>query len=87
MLIRESTSGYKHLDVGNIKLAFTRVCQEEIFRDVYFAANSLYYVESGSVTLRSKRDVLKIKKGEIALTKYIRILAKLAIFFGHALFF
>ncbi len=37
MLIRESISGNKHFDLGNIKVAFTRVCQEEIFRDVYFA--------------------------------------------------
>jgi len=69
MLIRESISGYKHLDLGNIKLAFTQVCQEEIFKDVYFAANSLYYVETGSAIIRSKEWEVKIKKGEIALIK------------------
>lgn len=69
MLIRESISGYKHLNLGNIKLAFTRVCKEEIFRDVYFAANSLYYVESGSAVLSAKNGETKIKKGEIALIK------------------
>ena len=69
MLIRESISEYKHVDLGNIKLAFTQVCQEEIFRDVYFAANSLYYVESGSAILWSNEEKTRIKKGEIALIK------------------
>ncbi len=69
MLIRESISGYKHVDLGNIKLAFTQVCQEEIFRDVYFAANSLYYVESGSAILYSNNNEVTIKKGEIALIR------------------
>jgi AraC-like DNA-binding protein len=69
MLIRQSISGYKHFDLGNIKLAFTQVCQEEIFRDVYFAANSLYYVESGSAILSSDKDDIKVRKGEIALIK------------------
>jgi len=61
-LIRQSTSGYKHFDLGNIKLAFTQVCEEEIFRDVYFAANSLYYVESGSAILSSDTNDVAIKK-------------------------
>ncbi len=69
MLIRESISGYKHIDLGNIKIAFTQVCQEEIFRDVYFAANSLYYVESGSATLHINGKDLTVKKGEICLIK------------------
>ncbi|MEJ0030705.1 MAG: AraC family transcriptional regulator [Bacteroidota bacterium] len=69
MLIRESISGYKHVDLGNIKLAFTQVCQEEIFRDVYFAANSLYYVESGSAIIYSNNDKVTIKKGEISLIR------------------
>ena len=69
MLIRESISGYKHLDLGNIKLAFTQICREDIFRDVYFAANSLYYVESGSAVLSSGDNDLTIKKGEICLIK------------------
>jgi len=69
MQIRESISGYKHFDLGNIKLAFTQVCKEEIFRDVYFAANSLYYVESGSAILYSNNDAVTIKKGEISLIK------------------
>lgn len=69
MLVRQSISGYKHFDLGNIKLAFTQVCQEEIFRNVYFASNSLYYVESGSATLSSGKDSIEIKKGEIAIIK------------------
>jgi AraC-like DNA-binding protein len=69
MLIRQSISGYKHFDLGNIKLAFTQVCQEEIFRDVYFAANSLYYVESGSAVLSSDNGSIKVRTGEIALIR------------------
>ncbi len=69
MLIRQSISGYKHFDLGNIKLAFTQVCAEDLFRDVYFAANSLYFVESGSAILRSGKDEVKLKKGEIAIIK------------------
>ena len=69
MLIRQSVSGYKHIDLGNIKLAFTQVCEEELFKDVYFAANSLYYVESGSAALHSGKDEIRIKKGEIAIIK------------------
>ncbi len=69
MLIRQSISGYKHFDLGNIKLAFTQVCQEDIFRNVYFASNALYYVESGSAVLRSHKDEVQIKKGEIAIIK------------------
>jgi hypothetical protein len=45
------------------------MCQEEIFRNVYFAANSLYYVESGSALLRTNKNEIKIKKGEIALIR------------------
>ncbi len=69
MLIRQSISGYKHFDLGNIKLAFTQVCQEDIFRNVYFASNALYYVESGSAVLHSDKDDVHIKKGEIAIIK------------------
>lgn len=69
MLIRQSISGYKHLDLGNIKLAFTQVCEEEMFRDVYFAANSLYYVQSGSAVLWSGKRKTKIKRGEIAIIR------------------
>jgi AraC-like DNA-binding protein len=69
MLIRQSISGYKHFDLGNIKLAFTQVCQEDIFRNVYFASNALYYVESGSAVLHSDKDEVHIKKGEIAIIK------------------
>lgn len=69
MLIRQSISGYKHFDLGNIKLAFTQVCQEDVFRNVYFAANALYYVETGSAVLRSYKDAVNIKEGEIAIIK------------------
>jgi len=69
MLIRQSISGYKHFDFGNIKLAFTQVCQEDIFRNVYFASNALYYVESGSAVLHSDKDEVHIEKDEIAIIK------------------
>jgi AraC-like DNA-binding protein len=69
MLIRQSISGYKHFDLGNIKLAFTQVCQEDIFRDVYFASNALYYVESGGAVLHTDKDEVHINKGEIAIIK------------------
>ena len=69
LLIRQSVSGYKHLDLGNIKLAFTQVCEEEIFRDVYFAANSLYYVESGNAEIYCNNNKTTIREGEICLIK------------------
>jgi AraC-like DNA-binding protein len=69
MLIRESISGYKHFDLGNIKLAFTQVCQEELFQNVYFAATSLYYVESGSAVLYSGKNKITVTKGEVCLIK------------------
>ncbi|HSZ32565.1 MAG TPA: AraC family transcriptional regulator [Puia sp.] len=69
MLIRQSISGYKHFDLGNIKLAFTQICKEDIFRNVYFASNALYYVESGSAVLRSVKEDVRIKKGEIAIIR------------------
>ena len=69
MLIRQSVSGYKHFDLGNIKLAFTQVCQEDIFRNVYFASNALYYVQEGSATLHAGTDKVNVKKGEIAIIK------------------
>lgn len=69
MLIRESITGYKHIDLGNIKLAFTQVCNEEIFRGVYFAANTLYYVESGSAVIYSNDKETAIRKGEVILIR------------------
>lgn len=69
MLIRQSISNYKHLDLGNIKLAFTQVCAEDIFKNVYFASNALYYVESGSAVLKSEKNEINIKKGEIAIIR------------------
>jgi AraC family transcriptional regulator, exoenzyme S synthesis regulatory protein ExsA len=69
MLIRQSISGYKHFDLGNIKLAFTKVCEEDIFRNIYFASNALYYVEAGSAVLYSDNDRVHISKGEIAIIK------------------
>jgi hypothetical protein len=38
-------------------------------QNVYFASNSLYYVESGSATLSSGKDNVEIRKGEIAIIK------------------
>ncbi|HVY74302.1 MAG TPA: AraC family transcriptional regulator [Puia sp.] len=69
MLIRQSIAGYKHIDLGNIKLAFTQVCQEDIFRNVYFASNALYYVEAGSAELHSGNISVNLEKGEIAIIK------------------
>jgi len=69
VLIRESISGYKHFDLGNIKLAFTQVCQEDTFRDVYFAANSLYYVEAGRAAISSKENKVEVGKGEVCLIR------------------
>ncbi|MEJ0101871.1 MAG: AraC family transcriptional regulator [Bacteroidota bacterium] len=69
MLIRQSISDYKHFDLGNIKLAFTQVCAEDLFRNVYFASNALYFVESGSAVLQSDKGEVNIKKGEIAIIK------------------
>lgn len=69
MLIRESIADYQHLDFGSIKLAFTQVCKDELFRDVYFAANSLYYVESGEVVLYSAGEEICLKKGDVAFIR------------------
>jgi len=69
MLIRQSISGYKHFDLGNIKLAFTQVCGEDLFRNVFFASNALYYVESGSAILYCGKEEVSIQKGEIAIIK------------------
>jgi len=69
MLIRESISGYRHIDFGNIKLAFTQVCNDELFKDVYFAANALYYVDTGSATFYGDGKKMEIKEGEIVLIR------------------
>jgi AraC family transcriptional regulator, exoenzyme S synthesis regulatory protein ExsA len=69
MLIRQSISDYKHFDLGSIKLAFTQICEEDVFRNVYFASNALYYVEAGSAVLYSGKEKVRIQKGEIALIK------------------
>lgn len=69
MLIRQSIADYKHFDLGNIKLAFTQVCKEDIFRNVYFASNALYYVEAGSAVLYSGKEEVCIQKNEIAVIK------------------
>jgi len=69
MLIKESISEYKHIDFGNIKLAFTIVCKDEMFRDVYFSANSLYYVQAGSAILYYGNTEVTLKTGEMALIK------------------
>lgn len=67
MLIRESVSDYRHIDAGNIKLAFTMVCSEELFQDVYSAANSLYHVRRGTAVLRCGREEVIVAEGEVAL--------------------
>lgn len=69
MLIRQSISDYKHLDFGNIKLAFTQVCKDELFKDVYFAAHALYYVEEGEALIQTKKEKIHIKKGEVAFIR------------------
>lgn len=67
MLIRRSITGYKHIDLGNIKLAFTQVCEPELFRDVFFSANAVYYVSTGSAVLRSPHGEVRLAEGEVAL--------------------
>jgi AraC-like DNA-binding protein len=57
------------MDFGNIKLAFTQVCKDELFKDVYFAANSLYYVECGKATFYTTNGKVMIERGEIVLIK------------------
>jgi AraC family transcriptional regulator, exoenzyme S synthesis regulatory protein ExsA len=69
MLIKESIVEYRHFDLGNIKLAFAIVCKDDLFRDVYFSANSLYYVESGTAILYCDNNEITLKKGEIGLIK------------------
>jgi AraC-like DNA-binding protein len=69
MLIRDSISGYRHINLGNIKLAFTQVCKDEVFQDIYFAANSLYYVESGTAVLYAGDTPTTVVKGESALIR------------------
>lgn len=44
------------------------MCEEELFEDVLVPANSLYYVEAGRATLKSKNNTIE-KKGEIAIIK------------------
>ena len=69
MRITDAITGYKYVDFGNIKLAFTQVCKDELFEDVYFAANSLYYVQSGSADIVSGEVINRVSKGEIVLIK------------------
>ena|ERR1700756_1623573 len=69
MLIKESISEYRYLNFGNIKLGFAMVCEDDVFRDVYFSANSLYFVETGTATLRAEGKLVTLKEGEIALIK------------------
>lgn len=74
MLIRESISGYRHIDVGNIKLIFSMVCRDELFRDVYFAASSLYHVERGAAVMRCGDEELRVEEGEVVLIKQHTVL-------------
>jgi AraC-like DNA-binding protein len=69
MEITDSVSGYKHADLGNIKLAFTQVCKDELFPDVYFAANALYYVVSGTAILHTAHGKITTQKGEVVLIR------------------
>ena len=69
MRITDAVAGYKYVDFGNIKLAFTQVCKDELFEDVYFAANSLYYVQSGSADIMFGGVVNRVSKGEIVLIR------------------
>lgn len=67
MLINDSISGYRHINLGNIKLAFTQVCKDKIFQDIYFAANSLYYVESGTSVFYTGANKITVATGESVL--------------------
>ncbi|HET6252962.1 MAG TPA: AraC family transcriptional regulator [Puia sp.] len=69
MRISESVSGYKHADLGNIKLAFTQICKDELFTDVYFAANALYFVVSGAAIIHTRQGKVNAKKGEAILIR------------------
>ena len=69
MIIKNSITGYKHLDIGNIKIAFTIVCSDDLFRDVYFNSNTLYLVKSGKAIIQTKSDEFILNKGEIILIK------------------
>lgn len=69
MLVTNAIAGYKYVDFGNIKLAFTQVCQDELFEDVYFAANTLYYVQSGMADLISDGKHMRVSLGETVLIK------------------
>lgn len=74
MLIKDSISGYKHLDVGNIKIAFTMVCKDDWFKNIYLNSNSIYIVKSGKAILKSRTNSLELNKGEVALIKQHSIL-------------
>lgn len=69
MLLRQSISDYRHLDLGNIKLAFTQVCKDELFQDVYFSAHALYYVQSGSALLYGDDEQVSVRPGELVRIK------------------
>ena len=69
MLIKDSISDYRYLNFGGIKLAYTMVCKDDTFRDVYFSANTLYFVETGTAVLQSGNTIVRLKEGEIALIR------------------
>ena len=69
MLIKDSISDYRYLNFGSIKLAYTMVCKDDIFRDVYFSANTLYFVETGTAVLQSGKTSVTLQQGEIALIR------------------
>jgi AraC-like DNA-binding protein len=69
MNIKESIADYKHLDIGNIKIAFTIVCKDDLFENIYFNSNSIYLVKSGKAFITSETDSIELKRGEAVLIK------------------
>lgn len=67
MLVNDSVSDYKFLNIGGIKVAFSVVCKDGLFQDVYFSANALYYVQSGKAVLMSDHEQIVVRPGEVAL--------------------
>lgn len=68
-MLNDSIASYKFIHLGNIKLAFTRICRDELFRDIYFAASSLYYVESGTAILHTRDEKITVASGESVLIR------------------
>lgn len=67
MLVNDSGSDYNYLNIGGITVAFAVVCKDRLFQNVYFSANTLYYVHSGKAVLLSDHEQITVRSGEVAL--------------------